>query len=45
MLIRYGKKRKDSIGIAGSVAVDKGVLKGGKIGDGWWRRFQETVDQ
>ena len=29
------------MGIAESVAVDKGVLKGAKISEGWWRRFLE----
>lgn len=29
------------MGIAESIAVDKGVLKGEKISVGWWRRFLE----
>ena len=29
------------MGIAESVVVDKGVLKGEKISVGWWRRFLE----
>ena len=33
VLAGYGKTR---IGIAESVAVVKGVLTGGKIGDRWW---------
>ena len=34
-------KQGDAMGIAESVAVDKGVLKGEKISVGWWRRFLE----
>ena len=37
--VGYGKTRRDAMGIAESVAVDKGVLKGEKISVGWWRRF------
>ena len=37
----YGKTRRDIKGIAKLVAQDKGVLKGVKISDGWWRRFLE----
>ena len=39
--VGYGKTRRDAMGIAESVAVDKGVLKGEKISVGWWRRFLE----
>ena len=37
----YGKTRRDVKVIAESVAQDKGVLKGVKVSDGWWRRFLE----
>jgi len=37
----YGKTRKDAMGIAESVAVDKGVLRGTKISERWWQRFLE----
>ena len=37
--IGYGKTRRDVMCIAQSVAADKGVLKGNKITEGWWRRF------
>ena len=37
--IGYGKTRRDVMYIAQSVAIDKGVLKGSKISEGWWRRF------
>ena len=37
--IGYGKTRRDVMCIAQSVAVDKCVLKGSKISEGWWRRF------
>ena len=37
--IGYGKTRRDIMCIAQSVAVDKGVLKGNKITEGWWRQF------
>ena len=39
--VGYGKTRRDAMGIAESVAVDKRVLKGEKISVGWWRRFLE----
>ena len=39
--IGYGKTRRDAMGIAESVAVDKGVLQGTRISEGWWRRFLE----
>lgn len=35
----YGKTRCQVKAIAGRVAVDKGVLRGARISDGWWRRF------
>ncbi len=39
--VGYGKTRRDVMGIAESVATDKGVLKGERISEGWWRRFLE----
>ena len=36
-----GAIHRDAMDIAESVAVDKVVLKGEKISDGWWRRFLE----
>ena len=42
--IGYGKTRREVLGIAQSVATDKGVLRGKKISQGWWRRFfRETA--
>ncbi len=38
---RYGKSRKQVMGIAHKVANEKGVLKSGKMSEGWWRRFKE----
>ena len=43
-MLRLGTvKRGDAMGIAESVAVDKVVLKGEKISDGWWQRFLEGL--
>ena len=39
--IGYGRTRTDVMGIARSVAAEKGVLKGEKVTQGWWRRFCE----
>ena len=39
--VGYGKTRRDAMGIAESIAVDKRVLKGENISVGWWRRFLE----
>ena len=35
----YGKTRRQVKVIAERVATDKGVLRGARISDGWWRRF------
>lgn len=35
----YGRTRTDVMGIARSVAAEKGILKGSKVTQGWWRRF------
>ena len=37
----YGKSRSQIKGLAERVALDKAVLKGKKISDGWFRRFME----
>jgi transposase-like protein len=37
----YGKTRSQVKVIAQRVALDKGVLRGARISDGWWRRFLE----
>ena len=37
----YGRTRSDVLCIARSVAAEKGVLKGSKVMQGWWRRFCE----
>ena len=39
--VGYGKTRRDVMNIAQSVAEEKGVLKGTRICQGWWRRFLE----
>ena len=39
--IGYGRTRTDVMGIARSVAVEKGVLKAEKVTQGWRRRFCE----
>lgn len=39
--VGYGKTRRDVMSIAETVASDKGVLKGSRISEGWWRRFLE----
>ena len=37
----YGKSRSQIKGLSERVALDKAVLKGKKISDGWFRRFME----
>ena len=37
--VGYGKTRNQVKVIAERVAIDKGVLRGARISDGWWRRF------
>lgn len=37
--VGYGKTRNQVKVIAERVATDKGVLRGARISDGWWRRF------
>ena len=37
----YGRTRTDVMGIARSVAAEKGILKRSKVTQGWWRRFCE----
>ena len=37
----YGRTRSDVLCITRSVAAEKGVLKGSKVTQGWWRRFCE----
>ena len=37
--VGYGKTRRDVMGIAQSVAMDKGILRGHRISQGWWRQF------
>ena len=37
--VGYGKTRRDVMGIAQSVAMDKGILRGHRIGQGLWRQF------
>ena len=37
--VGYGKTRHQVKVIAERVAIDKGVLRGARISDGWWRRF------
>ena len=39
--IGYGKTRQQVKSIAETVAVEKGVLKGNQISDGWFRRYLE----
>ena len=39
--VGYGKTRRQIKGIAESVAKEKGILKGKRISNGWWRRFLE----
>ena len=39
--VGYGKTRRDVMGIAEAVAVEKGVLRRSQISEGWWRRFLE----
>ena len=39
--VGYGRTRTDVMGIARSVAAEKGILKGSKVTQGWWRRFCE----
>ena len=40
-----GKTRKQVKGIVEAVAKEKGILKSGKVTDGWWRRFMERQPQ
>lgn len=37
--VGYGKTRRQVKAIAENVASEKGVLRGKRISDGWWRRF------
>ena len=37
--IGYGKTRRDVMNIAEKYVANKGVLRKGRISDGWWRRF------
>ena len=37
--VGYGKTRRDVMSIAQSVAEEKGILHGSRIGHGWWHRF------
>ena len=37
--VGYGKTRRDVMGIAQSVAMDKGILRGHRISQGWRRQF------
>ena len=37
--VGYRKTRRDVMGIAQSVAMDKGILRGYRISQGWWRQF------
>ena len=37
--VGYGKTRRDVMGIAQSVAMDKGILRGHRISQGWWHQF------
>ncbi len=37
----YGRSQQQSEGVAASVALDKGTLKGNRLSDGWFRRFME----
>jgi hypothetical protein len=39
--VGYGKTRRDVVGIVSTVATEKGVLRGGQVSTGWWRRFLE----
>ena len=39
--VGYGKTRRDVMNIAQSVATEKGLLRGARISQGWWRRFLE----
>ena len=39
--IGLGKARHEVMRIAEGIAVQKGILKGNKISNGWWRRFHE----
>ena len=39
--VSYGRTRTDVMGIAPSVAAEKGILKGSKVTQGWWRTFCE----
>jgi hypothetical protein len=39
--VGYGRTRSDVMGIARSVAAEKGKLKGSSVTQGWWRRFCE----
>ena len=41
----YGKTRKQIMGLAESVARDKGRMIGEKISDGWFRRFMKRQPQ
>lgn len=43
--VGYGKTRREVKAIVENVAVDKGVLRGSCISDGWWRRFLERHPQ
>ena len=39
--VGYGKTRRDVMNIAQGVAKEKGLLRGVRISQGWWRRFLE----
>ena len=39
--VGFGKTRRQIKDIAESVAKEKGMLKGERISNGWWRRFLE----
>ena len=37
--VGYGKARRDVMGIVQSVVMDKGILRGHRISQGWWHQF------
>ena len=39
--IGYGKTRAEVKSIAEKIAVEKNILQGNKVRDGWWHRFKE----
>ncbi len=41
--VGYGKARRDVMGIAEFVTVDKSILRGHRISQGWWRQFLGVV--